>query len=86
MLLFHQLRKVSRISRTLIPHWIVKDQSEAGKYWNSDKVAVFSTLTLVASCSSQLHMDGDKEKRLQLTVLPNWGRAGGVLIYFAIPG
>ena len=86
MLLSHQLRKVSRISGTLIPHWIVKDQSEVGKYWNSDKVAVFSTLALVASCSSQLHLDGDKEKRLQLTVLPNWGRAGGVLIYFALPG
>ena len=34
MFLFHQLRKVSGISGTLIPHWIVKEQSEAGKYWN----------------------------------------------------
>ena len=33
VLLFHQLRSVSRMSRFLIPHWIVKDQSETEKIW-----------------------------------------------------
>ena len=54
--------------------------------WNPNLVAVFATLVLVASCSSQLHLAGDKEVRLQLKPLPNWGRAGGILIYFALPG